>query len=222
MELTRLVHAGDEAHILYIARVSSNQENADPGLLGYLIRNGHWSPFEMVGACVEINTTRDIGRQILRHRSFSFQEFSGRYAAYDDLVVNRDIRFKGTTNRQASRPAQSEYEKLVTGHHAVATQQLAEDALDLYRSMLEDGVAAECARAVLPEGLVPTRIYMNGTLRSWLHYIRERRKPDAKTGVILAQREHYEIAGEIRDALAEVYPVTFKALSDSNYFEETQ
>lgn len=223
MELgAKLVHGGDEKHIHYIARVSSNQDNADPGLLSYLIRNGHWSPFEMVGACVEINTTRDIGRQILRHRSFSFQEFSGRYATYNDLVVDRDIRFKGAANRQASRPAQSQFEKSAAGYFKEELKRLSEDTLEVYNAMIGDGVAAECARAILPEGLVPTRIYMNGTLRSWLHYIRERRKPDAKTGVILAQREHYDIAGQIRDALAEVYPVTFEALSQINYFEEVQ
>ncbi len=216
-----LIHSGDEKHILYIARVSSNHENANPGLLGYLIRNGHWSPFEMVGACVEINTTRDIGRQILRHRSFSFQEFSGRYATYDDLAVQRDLRFKGTTNRQGSRPPQTLEEESTQAWLAHQTETLAEDALELYTTMLKHGIAPECARSVLPEGLVPTRIYMNGTLRSWLHYIRERRKPDAKTGVILAQREHYDLAGEIKDALAEVYPVTFQALAEMNYFEET-
>lgn len=215
-----LVHHGDEKHILYIARVSSNQENADPGLLGYLIRNGHWSPFEMVGACIEINTTRDIGRQILRHRSFSFQEFSGHYAAYGDLELDREIRFKGTTNRQGSRVAANPEEHALVGWLESQIGVLAEDALDLYKCMLDNGVAAECARAVLPEGLVPTRIYMNGTLRSWLHYIRERRKPDANTGVILAQREHYDLAGQMQKALAEVYPVTFKALSELNYFED--
>jgi thymidylate synthase (FAD) len=138
---TNLIHSGDESHILYIARVSSNQENADPGLLGYLIRNGHWSPFEMVGACVEINTTRDIGRQILRHRSFSFQEFSGRYAEYNDITTKRQIRFKGSSNRQGSVPAQTTEQASNAAWLEYQMGVLSEDAFELYQKMLELGVA---------------------------------------------------------------------------------
>lgn len=216
----RIVHHGDEEHILYIARVSSNQDNADPGLIGYLIRNGHWSPFEMVGACLEIDTTRDIGRQILRHRSFSFQEFSGRYATYDDLDKHRELRFKGTTNRQGSRPAETAEEEKTVAMLGAGLRKVANAALGVYNSMIGHKIAPECARAVLPEGLVPTRMYMNGTLRSWIHYIRERLKDDVKTGAPLAQAEHRQIAGQALTALAAAFPVTFEALDDIGYFTE--
>lgn len=216
----RIVHHGDEEHILYIARVSSNQDNADPGLIGYLIRNGHWSPFEMVGACLEIDTTRDIGRQILRHRSFSFQEFSGRYATYDDLHMDRELRFKGTTNRQGSRPAETEDEHFFATALGTQVTDVGREALGVYERLLNHNVAPECARAVLPEGLVPTRMYMNGTLRSWIHYIRERLKDDVRTGAPLAQAEHRKIAAQAMTALAAAFPVTFEALDDIGYFTE--
>lgn len=216
----RIVHHGDEEHILYIARVSSNQDNADPGLIGYLIRNGHWSPFEMVGACLEIDTTRDIGRQILRHRSFSFQEFSGRYATYDALDYDRELRFKGSTNRQGSLPPVTEEQGHLARSFSKDVLSLGHGAIRLYREMVERDIAPECARAVLPEGLVPTRMYMNGTLRSWIHYIRERLKDDVKTGAPLAQAEHRQIAGQALQALSAAFPVTFEALDDIGYFTE--
>lgn len=218
----RIVHHGDEEHILYIARVSSNQDNADPGLIGYLIRNGHWSPFEMVGACLEIDTTRDIGRQILRHRSFSFQEFSGRYATYDDLDTDREGRFKGSTNRQGSvvpdRHNSEEANRVSIWKYGIDA--VAQRCIGVYKQLLDLDFAPECARAVLPEGLVPTRMYMNGTLRSWIHYIRERLKDDVKTGAPLAQAEHRKIAGQALTALASAFPVTFEALDDIGYFVE--
>lgn len=213
----KLIHSDDEEHILYIARVSSNQENADPGLIGYLIRNGHWSPFEMVSACVEIDTTRDIGRQILRHRSFSFQEFSGRYAEYSDLRSDRELRFKGTSNRQGSLLADTPAQRDIINHYDGQLRELTRFAGGLYRSMIQDGIAPECARAVLPEGLVPTRLYMHGTLRSWIHYLRERMKDDVKTGVPLAQREHRQIAAAIYERLAPEFPVTFEAIDNIGY-----
>ena len=216
----KVIHYGDESHILYIARVSSNQENTDPGLLRYLVEKGHWSPFEMVGACVEINTTRDIGRQILRHRSFSFQEFSGRYASYDELISERQLRFKGTSNRQGSRYAETPGEMALQDDLVEAVRQLALGATNLYKLMDENGIALECARAILPEGLVPTRMYMNGTLRSWIHYIRERTKLDERTGEILAQREHYNIAKKIKQHLSILFPTTFAALAQIGYFDE--
>jgi thymidylate synthase (FAD) len=216
----RIVHHGDEEHILYIARVSSNQDNADPGLIGYLIRNGHWSPFEMVGACLEIDTTRDIGRQILRHRSFSFQEFSGRYATYSDLDVNRELRFKGTTNRQGSRLSETVEEQRAADMISQRLRVAARATMEIYDAALKLGIAPECARAVLPEGLTPTRLYMNGTLRSWIHYIRERLKDDVKTGAPLAQAEHRKIAGQALTALSAAFPVTFEALDDIGYFVE--
>ena len=216
----RIVHHGDEDVILYIARVSSNQDNADPGLIGYLIRNGHWSPFEMVGACLEIDTTRDIGRQILRHRSFSFQEFSGRYATYDSLDYDRELRFKGSTNRQGSVAPVTEEQGHIARSFSKDVLSLGHGAIRLYREMVERDIAPECARSVLPEGLVPTRMYMNGTLRSWIHYIKERLKDDVRTGAPLAQAEHRKIAGQALTALAAAFPVTFEALDDIGYFIE--
>lgn len=214
-----LIHNGDEAHLLYIARVSSNQENVDPGLIGYLMRNGHWSPFEMIGACVEIETTRDIGRQILRHRSFSFQEFSGRYATYESLDMARDLRFKGGTNRQGSQAAHGSTEIGFQTTMLRRMEALAAETMLLYQDMTEGGIASECARAVLPEGLVPTKLYMNGTLRSWLHYLRERLHVDPKRGHKVAQLEHQHIAEDIYDMLAEQFPVTFAACAEINYIE---
>lgn len=214
MTSTKIIHHGDESHILYIARVSSNQENTDPGLLRFLIRQNHWSPFEMIGACVEINTTRDIGRQILRHRSFSFQEFSQRYAEVrvDTEIAVREMRLKGSSNRQGSLDETDEdWERRAIG--------FTEEAFGLYRSMIAGGVAPECARAVLPEGMAPTRMYMNGTLRSWIHYLRERCKLDEQ-GRPFAQREHYRLAREIEARLRAVFPVTFAALDLIAYIDQ--
>lgn len=211
----KIVHHGDESHILYIARVSSNQENTDPGLLRFLIRQNHWSPFEMIGACVEIETTRDIGRQILRHRSFSFQEFSQRYAAVPELADEREMRLKGSSNRQGSLDERSIYWE----DRALA---FSRDAGRLYDAMIQDGVAPECARAVLPEGLTPTRMYMNGTLRSWIHYLRERCKLDCsdKPCRPFAQREHYRLAREIEALLRAAFPITFAALDLISYIDQ--
>ena len=208
----KLIHHGDESHLLYIARVSSNQDNADPGLINYLMRNGHWSPFEMVGACVEITTTRDIGRQILRHRSFSYQEFSQRYAEVEDSVAEREMRLAGTSNRQGSTGQR---------HHLVeeTVQRFGQEAFATYRRLLNAGVAPECARAVLPEGLTPTRLYMNGTLRSWLHYLKERLHVDPKRGIQVAQREHVLLAESIYDELRAVFPVTFAAVEQFDYID---
>lgn len=207
----KLIHADDEEHILYIARVSSNQENTDPGLISFLIRQNHWSPFEMVSACIEINTTRDIGRQILRHRSFSFQEFSQRYAAAGPAAVEREMRLKGSTNRQGSLDDRSRaYEEL--------TADLAKSCFELYGSMLNNGVAPECARSILPEGFTQTRLYMHGTLRSWIHYLRERTKLDPN-GKPYAQREHYFLAQDIHDILRDTYPMVFIAIESMEYFK---
>lgn len=208
----KLIHHGDEAHLLYIARVSSNQDNADPGLVNYLMRNGHWSPFEMIGACVEINTTRDIGRQILRHRSFSYQEFSQRYAEVSDSVADREMRLAGTSNRQGSTTTRSQ-----SAEETIAI--FADRAFQVYRDLISDGVAPECARAVLPEGLTPTRLYMNGTLRSWLHYLKERLHVDPKRGVQVAQREHVILAEAIYDELRVAFPVTFAAIEQFDYID---
>lgn len=183
-----------------MARVSNpnNQDNKEtaPKLLKYLIRKKHWSPFEMVNACVEIECPRDISRQILRHRSFSFQEFSGRYSAYEDLLAEREVRLQDTGNRQNSLstddPAiNKRWARLVSMVHRVC--------LFAYNSALNMGVAKEVARALLPEGLVPTRMYMNGTLRSWMHYWDVRCGPET-------QKEHRDIAEATKVAILEAYP----------------
>jgi thymidylate synthase (FAD) len=215
---TQIIHYGDEGHILYIARVSSNQENTNPGLLGYLIKHNHWSPFEMVGACFEIQTTRDIGRQILRHRSFSFQEFSQRYAVVDaeglSNMITREMRMKGSSNRQGSLPNRSpELEEKI--------RELAEVGFKGYHELINLGVAPECARSILPEGYAPTKLYMNGTLRSWIHYIKDRTALNPE-GIPYAQREHYRLAVDIWRQLANVYPVTFQAIEEMEYFPREQ
>lgn len=204
-----LIHSSSEEHLIFIARVSSNQANTDPKLIGFLVRQNHWSPFEMVGACIEINTTRDIGRQILRHRSFSFQEFSQRYVAVPTLVYTREMRLKGSTNRQGSVDARdTDYEGLA--------RRVVRQAAECYADMIEAGVAPECARAILPEGMTPTKMYMHGTLRSWVHYLRERLKLDPN-GNPYAQREHYQLAREIEQLLRPAFPATFAALDALEY-----
>lgn len=201
---------GDDL-IAYMARVSNpqgqdNKETA-PRLISYLIRNRHWSPFEMVNMTLEVVTTRDIGRQILRHRSFTFQEFSGRYAAYGELNRDRDMRYQDPTNRQSSTAPD------INNPQHVLDAQWWENAIDrlvaqaeaVYAEALNRGIAKECARAVLPEGLVPTRMYMNGTLRSWIHYIDERTQP----GV---QLEHRWLAQRAEVLLADHFPMVAQAL----------
>lgn len=193
------VQTGEEL-VAYCARVSNpaNQANHDtaPRLLNYLVRNHHWSPFEMAHAVIEIQTTRDIARQILRHRSFSFQEFSQRYAAVVDDAVMRECRMQDAKNRQASSECQDSdirrwwYEKQT---------ELAKQVSAVYEEALSFGIAKEVARAVLPEGLTPSRLYMSGSVRSWIHYIQLR----AGNGT---QKEHREIAVMCRLALLHVMP----------------
>lgn len=184
--------------VAYCARVSNptNQHNmaTAPQLIKYLIRNKHFSPFEMANACLEIVTTRDIARQILRHRSFTFQEFSQRYAAVTDEFVLREARLQDTKNRQNSLP--------IDGMTGLVTEweerqkEVSDVAREMYEWALNNGIAKEQARAVLPEGMTLSRIYMNGTLRSWMHYI------DTRTGNG-TQREHMKIAQECKRALEE-------------------
>lgn len=186
--------------IAYLARVSN--PNADPEmpsekLINFLIRNRHWSPFEMASMCVEINTTRDIGRQILRHRSFSFQEFSQRYAEVSDFIRHREMRLKGSTNRQGSLDEVSE-------GHKVEAFRVAELAFNTYQAMIREGIAPECARSVLPEGFTPTKMYMTGTIRSWIHYLQQRM--DSHT-----QKEHREIAYDIATHLQHQCPLVWRA-----------
>ena len=209
---TRLIWITPEAEkiIGYCARVSNptNQDNPDVArLLRYCIKHGHWSVFEMASMCVEINTTRDISRQILRHRSFSFQEFSQRYAAVDALgagPVIRECRMQDTKNRQNSIEAD---DAALRGLFDAEQQDVWIRAMDSYRWALEAGIAKEQARALLPEGLTPTRMYMSGTLRSWLHYV------DLRDGNG-TQKEHALIAAEIGEILRREVPTIMEAMSE--------
>ena len=189
--------------IAYCARVSnpSNQFNTETSdkLIRYLIRHQHWSPLEMVSACMEITTTRDIARQILRHRSFSFQEFSQRYAdpTKDLNFVTREARLQDTKNRQNSVETddvelQNEWFR--------AQQRVIYAAQREYEWAIKNGIAKEQARAVLPEGLIESRIYMNGTLRSWIHFIELR----SANGT---QKEHQEVAKACASVIATVFPM---------------
>jgi thymidylate synthase (FAD) len=186
----------------YFARVSnpSNQTNTmtAPKLINYLIKNAHWSPFEMVHATLEINTTRDIARQILRHRSFSFQEFSQRYADPTQMqMVKREARLQDPVNRQNS--IKTDNYNLEQEWKAYQDQVI-EQAKIVYDWAIENGIAKEQARAVLPEGLTASRLYMAGTLRSWIHYIQLR----SKNGT---QLEHAEIAKQCAEVLVKQFPL---------------
>jgi len=194
--------------IAYVARVSNpgNQNNAltAPKLLKYLAKHKHWSPFEMVDVVMEINTTRDIGRQVLRHRSFSFQEFSQRYAdpTKDMGFVTREARLQDTKNRQNSveiSPAESEsVAGLINDWDAIQLTAI-EAAKEAYSWAIKNGVAKEQARAVLPEGLTMSRMYMKGSLRSWIHYCQVRTD-------ISTQKEHREIALDAWKEICGVFP----------------
>lgn len=195
--------------VAFCARVSnpSNQLNTDTSerLINYLIRHQHWSPLEMVSVCLEIETTRDIARQMLRHRSFSFQEFSQRYAdpTQDLDFAIRETRLQDTKNRQNSvgldltDPAHRELNKMWLERQ----HQLIKLAKETYAWAVDNGIAKEQARAVLPEGNTVSRLYMNGTLRSWVHYIQLR----AANGT---QLEHQEIALACAVVIAEIFPMT--------------
>ena len=189
--------------IAYCARVSnpSNQNNTETNekLLRYLIKHKHWSPFEMASACLEIDTTRDIARQILRHRSFSFQEFSQRYAnPIEDLdFVIREARLQDDKNRQNSIETDSmELQREWDRHQRRALWMVKE----VYNWAIDNGIAKEQARAVLPEGNTESRMYMNGTIRSWIHYI------DLRSGNG-TQKEHMIIARECAKALEPIFPM---------------
>ena len=198
--------------IAYCARVSnpSNQNNTETSerLLTYLAKEKHWSPFEMVSACLEIETTRDIARQILRHRSFSFQEFSQRYAdPTQDLRINqlREARLQDEKNRQNSVEFDDIELKLMWMKQQSEVALVARNA---YTWAIENGIAKEQARAVLPEGTTQSRLYMNGTLRSWMHYIELR----SGNGT---QKEHKEIALECANELEKVFPIIRKFIKKS-------
>lgn len=190
--------------IAYCARVSNpaNQMNSETSekLIKYLIKHKHWSPLEMVNATLEINTTRDIAHQIVRHRSFAFQEFSQRYAdpkEMGDMFVVREARLQDTKNRQNSIDTDDE---VLSQRWEELQQDVMYAAGRAYEWAINNGIAKEQARAVLPEGCTKTRLYMNGTLRSWVHYIELR-------GANGTQKEHMEIAHECAKVIAEIFPL---------------
>lgn len=217
---TRRIHAGELAAqgldniqdlIAYAARVSNpaNQANTKTTskLLDYLIEYKHWSPFEMASACIEITTTRDIARQLLRHRSFSFQEFSQRYADVrdlDDTFVVRKARLQDTKNRQNS---------IVTDdmklHQAweVHQRKVWQSAMSAYKWAIDNGIAKEQARVVLPEGNTVSKLYVNGTIRSWIHYIDLR----SSNGT---QLEHMELARAVGEAIGVIYPKALEFITE--------
>lgn len=194
--------------VAYCARVSnpSNQMNKETSekLIKYLIKHDHWSPLEMVNVCLEIDTTRDIAHQIVRHRSFSFQEFSQRYAepnSMGDCFVTRECRLQDTKNRQNSVEL-DEHDEL----HLLwedKQKEIIEKTKQIYEWAINNGIAKEQARAILPEGCTKTRLYMNGTLRSWLHYIDLR----SSNGT---QKEHMIVARECADVIARIFPMIWE------------
>lgn len=199
--------------IAYCARVSNpaNQFNTETSdrLIRYLVRHQHWSPLEMVSACCEIVTTRDIARQILRHRSFSFQEFSQRYsdptAELDEAFVLRDCRLQDTKNRQNSIETDN---TLLANEWYRAQQRVLYAVKREYQWAIDNGIAKEQARAVLPEGLTVSRMYMNGTLRSWIHFIELR----SGNGT---QKEHQQIALACAQVISKIFPMASDLVAKS-------
>ena len=199
--------------IAYCARVSNpeNQANTTTNekLVKYLIKHKHWSPLEMVSACIEIETTRDIARQILRHRSFSFQEFSQRYAdPTQDLDFEiRDARLQDPKNRQNSIELDPEMDghAVLQGTWKNRQQRVIDEALMAYKWAIDNGIAKEQARAVLPEGNTVSRLYMSGSIRSWIHYI------ELRSGVE-TQKEHREVAGECALELTRIFDLIEKII----------
>jgi len=189
-----------EKYLAYMARVSNPAAKVgDPfkRLLGYLIRKKHWSPFDMVNFCVEIdNCPRDVTRQILRHSSMKFQEFSGRYAAYEKLLEPREARMQDKDNRQNSLPCEDESLRYWWDK---AQKNVSNAVMVIYEEALKNGIAKEVARAILPEGLVPSKLHINGTVRSWIHYFEVRCDP-------ATQKEHRELAEQIRELFYETFP----------------
>tara|TARA_B100001741_G_C16550481_1_gene599035 strand:+ start:900 stop:1535 length:636 start_codon:yes stop_codon:yes gene_type:complete len=209
MHSVKLIHStpdGDNL-VAYMARVSNpdNQNNTETSarLIKYLIKHKHWSPFEMVNMCVEIKTTRSIAAQILRHRSFSFQEFSQRYATVTERPAIPRLRRQDTKNRQNSIDNLNDY---TVQELQIKIAQLNDMSLLLYNEMLAAGVAKECAREVLPLSS-PTTLYMNGTLRSWIHYTDLR----CANGT---QYEHRVIANQCRELIQTTFPQVYDALDD--------
>ena len=194
--------------VAYCARVSNpaNQNNTETNekLVRYLIKNNHWSPLEMVSICLEIETTRDIARQMLRHRSFSFQEFSQRYAKADLGFDYRDARLQDTKNRQNSFEIE---DRILQDQWIEYQENVIEVAKNAYDWAIENGIAKEQARAVLPEGNTVSRLYMNGTLRSWVHYIQLR----SANGT---QKEHREVAHACAYEISSIFPMISEFLNN--------
>jgi len=220
IEMNKLIADLDESPtdlIAYCARVSnpSNQNNKETSdkLIGYLIKHKHWSPLEMVNACLEIETTRDIAHQIVRHRSFAFQEFSQRYAdpVKELKFVNREARLQDTKNRQNSYELDSKdvMHKKIDREWKEMQDLLVSQGTRTYKWAIENGIAKEQARAVLPEGLTTTRLYMNGSLRSWVHYIELRSGHGT-------QKEHMLIARECAEAIAPIFPLINDFVNNNN------
>lgn len=202
--MATLVHysKGDQSladMVCYCARVSNpeNQMNTEsnPRLIRYLMKHHHWSPFEMVSICLEIRTTRDIARQLLRHRSFSFQEFSQRYAAVSSFTY-REARLQHATNRQSSLETTDDVLHTEWKEHQ---SRILDASKEAYQWALSKGIAKEQARAVLPEGMTDSVLYMNGTLRSWIHYLQLRTKEDT-------QKEHRLLALDCLRVIATIFP----------------
>lgn len=195
-----------DKHIGYCARVSNpnNQDNPNvAGLLKYCAKNAHWSVFEMASACIEVTTTRDIARQLLRHRSFSFQEFSQRYADATQLgdFNTRECRMQDNKNRQNSLET-DDFD--LTVWWTAAQKRMIDETQFLYGEALKRGIAKEQARALLPEGLTPSKLYVNGTMRSWITFLQARLDPST-------QKEHRLVAQDVLSVLRGVAPVTVSA-----------
>lgn len=199
--------------VAYCARVSNpaNQHNKETNerLIKYLIRNQHWSPLEMVSICLEINTTRDICRQILRHRSFSFQEFSQRYAEASLGFEYKEARLQDHKNRQNSISITGDDSSSMKEAWKQKQQEIMEKSQEVYSWALENGIAKEQARAVLPEGITMSRMYMSGSLRSWVHYLQLR----TGNGT---QKEHQEIATMCAQEISKVFPMILDLVKLSN------
>lgn len=194
--------------IAYQAKVSNTKtqdelDNAG-GLLKYLVTHQHWSPFEMGSMTLEIETTRDISRQILRHRSFSFQEFSQRYSVSEQFTVQREARLQDNENRQNSIETEGPEEQEAFSY---LQKEVLATSITAYKQALGQGVAKEQARVLLPEGLTGTKMYMNGTIRSWIHYCQLR----CSNGT---QKEHMDIANQCKDILLEQLPILKEVLDD--------
>jgi len=198
-----------EELVVYAARISNpeNQMNTEtaPRLLRYLVKHKHWSPFEQVDLSFEITTTRDISRQILRHRSLSFQEYSGRYSQMDSNMVRRECRLQDLKNRQNS-VAVTDSEDDIVDDWNFTQEQSWESATGYYQWALEKGVAKEQARALLPEGLTKTTLIVKGSLRSWIHYVEVRAAPET-------QAEHRWVAESIKESLVKEFPNVAEALA---------